>query len=157
MTHFHLTFRKTDCWAQQCSSVVQHSGMEEAGDQEFKDILSYIASWRSTWTTWKIISRKQKKELYSWFVVVSILEPSVLPGREAYFKASIQEGIQRSFNKVTNTEIPLPGCCDMDFKFAVHFWVQLQLKDDIGRFLRQLDQNQELSYYKRLRLRRKPP
>lgn len=138
MTHFHLTLRKTDCWAQRCSSVVQHSGMEAGGggggDQEFKDILSYIASWRSTWSTWKIVSKK--KEVYSWFVVVSTLEPSMLPAREAHFKASIQEGIQRSFNKVTNTEIPLPGCCDnMGFKFAVHFWVQLQLKDDIGRFL----------------------
>lgn len=109
-------------------------GWRRGGDQEFKDILSYIASWRSTWSTWKIVSKK--KEVYSWFVVVSTLEPSMLPAREAHFKASIQEGIQRSFNKVTNTEIPLPGCCDnMGFKFAVHFWVQLQLKDDIGRFL----------------------
>lgn len=31
MTHFHLTLRKMDCWAQQCSSVVQHSGMDEGG------------------------------------------------------------------------------------------------------------------------------
>lgn len=152
MTHFHLTLRKTDCWAQRCSSVVQHSGMEAGGggDQEFKDILSYIASWRSTWSTWKIVSKKRK---YTADLLSSLLlnprcyqrgkHISKQASRREYRGHLIKSLTQRSHfqDVVTTWALSLLST----FEFSSNWRMTLE------GFFRQLDQNQELSYYKRLR------